>query len=500
MDLSCLQSCSLVQKRAILKVAVELVKADNRIHDREISLLETVQTVLQLPQEEINLIHYMPLSDAVSVIRAMDAAAISAVTDMVNSLMRADSDIDFEENLLYAAVTMSCAPQYRDWSDVISVADLDMDIPDRQIVYLEKDDSRDTHVVLDDRYDNLLISKAFGDIGLSFFYLPDVIGELCRSCGEDRAGTSILLKKSIGYLMPAGRMLSDSSLKEALQALDSNTFFKIVSSRFGLTPDAFPFRAFLMVKVGEGDVLDDEDAQRKTVDFFCLDISADVKHRILSFVSFFGDSKASLPYEGYYRLLLDYFSAEAKINSEICLDGDFNFYLPGIRDRRIAFESSPQARTFYLLLLKFGARGISQPEFTAALNYLRTLDVASYLDGGVFDLQGFLNDLLAGKETWRTLIADTVLIYRALSTKDDRSAHFLSYIISILSHRSSLKTYINKGFDAIHELSDKELYLVRFDKETNAYRVDIDLSMFKIEEHGKEAVPISRSRFWKSLW
>ncbi len=497
-DISLLNECTPVQKRSILKVAIELVKADNKIHSQEIYVLDSLQATLGLSQEDLDLVHYTTLSSAVSIIRQMEEKTVNAVIDVFNSIMRIDSDIDFEENMMFAAVTMSCIMESRNWSTVLSISGLDFDITDKQIVFLEKGFSRDAHLVLDDQYDNLLISKAFGDIGLSLFYLPNVLNDLgLPSNGPEEKFK--LLKKSMSYLMPAGDMIKVNGLRDSLSAFDSNAFFKVVCSRFGQVPDFFPFGAFLLVKIRDSVVLDDDNAMRNTVDFFCLDISTDIKHRILSFVSLFGDKTYLLPYDGYYKLLFDYFSSESKINSEICLDRDFNFTLPSLDGRLVFFESSPQARTFYLLLLSYGASGISQDLFNSAISFFEKLDTSNYTEGGVFDLSSFKNELSLGKEEWKTLILRTIHIYQAISTKDDQQPSFLSYIFSILSHRSSLKTYLNKGFGSIQELSDKDMYYVSFDKETNSYHLDISISMFHIMEDGASPILLSESSFWKQL-
>lgn len=497
MDLSILSTCTPLQKRSVLKIAIEVVKADNKIHSKEISVLDSLQDELGLPQEDLDLVHYTPLSDAVAVVRQMESPQVDAVMSILNSIMRIDSDINFEENLLFAAVTMSCLPDSREWATILSVADLDIEIPEKQIVYLEKHSSEDAHKVLDDKYDNLLISKAFGDIGLSLFYVPNILGDLGLS-EEGPADKFGLLQKSMSFLMPAGDMLKVESLKDSLVSFDSKTFFKVVSSRFGLTHDFFPFDAFLLVKIRGSVVLDDENRIRNTIDFFCLDISADVKHRILSFVSLFGDNTYLLPYEGYYRLLFDYFSSESKLDSEILLDGEFNFILPSLGGKRIPFESSPQARTFYLLLLKYGRNGISQDQFNSAIDYLESIDTTRYTVNGVFDIDAFAVELLSGYDRWRDIIYNTIRIYQNVSTKDEQKANFLSYIVSILSHRSSLKTYLNKGFGSVNELSNKDIYFVSFDKESNSYRVGIGVSMFQIRE-GDVNVPLAESSFWMAL-
>lgn len=498
MNIDSLKSLTPIQKRALLKIAIELVKADNQIHSKEVSVLNELQGGLDLPQEELDLIHYIPLSDAVSVIGQMDGTEVSAVLGIFNSIMRIDSDIDFEENLLYAAVHTSCDPESSRWARILSVPDLDVDLSDRQIVFLEKSYSEGAHRVLDDKYDNLLISKAFGDIGLHLFYLRNVLDDL-GLVGNDPNDRFGLLQQSLGYLMPAGDMIKIEGLRNLLGAFDSEKFFKVVISRFGLSPDVFPFQAFLLIKIRGGVVLDDENAMHHSTDFFCLDISSDVKHRILSFVSLFGDNSYLLPYEGYYRILFDYFSSESKMNSEICLDGDFHFTLRSFGGKHIPFESSPQARTLYLLLLKYGQEGIDQETFRACTVYLRSPEALQFVHEDDFDLDGFLAKLSDGKERWRDVVYDTIRIYRSISTKDERSPRFLSYIASILSHRSTLKTYLNKGFDSVQELSDKQMYHVRFDSETDTYRLGIGLSMFLIEEGGRDPVSLSESRFWQSL-
>ena len=99
MDTSRLRFCTPVQKRSILKIAIELVKADNKIHSKEISVLDDLQESLGLTQEELDLIHYAPLSEAVSVISGMDEQTVNVVMGVFDSIMRIDSDIDFEENL-----------------------------------------------------------------------------------------------------------------------------------------------------------------------------------------------------------------------------------------------------------------------------------------------------------------------------------------------------------------------------------------------------------------
>ena len=500
-SISVLSSCTKVQKRSILKIAMDFVKADNRIHSEEVAFLENLRESLGLSTEEVDLIHYTTLSDAVSVIKGLDEEKVSSVNGNFNSIMRVDSDIDFEENLLYAAVTLSLMKESSSWAEILSIPTPDIDIPERQIVFLEKDYSGETHRFLDDRYDNLLISKAFGDIGLEMFYLPDILRNLGISSDEksDSSGRFSLLSKSLSYLVPTGKISRGGSIPTHYGEMDSSLFFKVVCSRLGLTGEEFPFRTFLMVKVRSGAVLDDESAIRSSSDFFCLDISSDVKHRILSFVSLFDGNRNQIPYEGYYRILFDHFSSEAKLNSEILLDSAYDFTLPSLGGKKIVFKSSPQSRTLYLLLLLYGKDGISQETFEEALRFLRSLDKGKYTEGESFDMESFLEDLLSGEGKWREIIYNTVKIYEALSSKETDRQQFLSYIESILSHRSTLKNYLNKGFMEVDSLANKDMYLVNFDRDTSSYSVGIGLTMFLIQGRKGDWSPLSESPLWRTL-
>lgn len=59
---------------------------------------------------------------------------------------------------------------------------------------------------------------------------------------------------------------------------------------------------------------------RRTVDFLCIDISSEVKKRILAFVSRFDERRDLLSYKGYYKFLYDYLSSEAKITNPISIN------------------------------------------------------------------------------------------------------------------------------------------------------------------------------------
>lgn len=190
---------SATQRRAVMKLAVELVKADDRIHSKEVAVLDKLQSGLGLDQEELDLTHYLSLESAVDCLKNLEEEPTRRIINLFNEIMCSDNDIDFEENLLLSSISMSCDSGSRDWCRILSADAAESEAPEKQIVFLEGQTSEAAHLVLDDKYDNLLISKAFGDIGIEFFYLPDIIREFGQHLeDDDKFG---LLQRSMEYLV-----------------------------------------------------------------------------------------------------------------------------------------------------------------------------------------------------------------------------------------------------------------------------------------------------------
>lgn len=484
------------QRRAVMKLAVELVKADGRIHSKEVAVLDELQSMLGLEQEELDLIHYLSLENAVECLNDLDEDSTERVTGLFKDIMCSDNDIDFEENLLLSSISMSCGIGSRDWCRILSTSAPESEVPEKQIVFLESKVSEAAHLVLDDKYDNLLISKAFGDIGIEFFYLPDIVREFVKHLeDDDRSG---LFQRSMEYLVPAGDKIKLNHLKESLATLDTGTFYHLILSRFNIAPERIPYPAFLLTKIRDSHILDDSDTMRRTVDFLCINLSSEVKKRILAFVSRFDERRDLLSYKGYYRFLYDYLSSEAKTANPITINAKGDFILES--GDIIRFKSAPQAKTLYLLLLSRGGKGISQADFNKAVSFLKALDINEYLTtSGDFDFPRF-NEYLAGKaDEYAHLILDTITIYSTLSTKDCRKKNYLEYIQSILQHRSSLKTYINTGFASARKLANPELFMVRFDIEALTYSIPASPSLFTSSLEGSSTVPMTDSPLWKAI-
>ena len=476
-----------LNKLAVLRIAVDLVKADSRIHGDEISLLASLQEKFALSQDDLDRIHYITLQQAVSSLKELDVFSAEQVVRILEDIMCADNEIDYEENILLTAVFMSISPRSREWCDVLSVSNVMDETSLRQVLYLESSPCPEAHELFSDKYDKLLITKSFNDMGLDFFYLPDVLKE-----NPDTLNSTVnLLRQAMRYLVPSGNGRIDDV---DVTSFSSEGFFYFLLSRYRIELKSLRSQSFLLFKVRDSYSLDDDNNLTKGVDFFVIDMSSDVKSRIYSFISRFDQKSNQIPYEGCYKILCDYLSSASKNVSRILVDESYGFSLMDSNRTRIIFESSPQTRAFYLLLLRYGASGVSQDTFEEALRMLRDLP-----DTEDFCMSDFLSRMVSMRTDASVLIYNAYVIYSVVSGKETSSRKFLGYIESIFRNRSSLKNYANKGFSELEKLADVDMFSISFDASAKTYSIAAGLQSFRICSMSVSEAPLDKADFWLRL-
>lgn len=476
-----------MQKRAVMKIAVDLAKADKQIHADEVTLLNDYRRELGLADDELQMIHYLSLQECVEVLSVLDAEVKSLLIAKFEKIVEVDVDIDPRERILLATIRMALTDDSRKWTRVFSVIGVEAECSSSQIVYLERKPCPGSSKVLNDPFNNLLLSKALNDVGLQLFYLPKVKQKLDVE----------LLRGSMEYILPSGKAVNSENLTDSLNEITSVTLFNAFCSTFRLSPGMVGFDAFLMMKLQESEVLNDEGNMLRSMDFICIDVADEIKDRVTRFVTELDAPARKLSYDGYYRLLYDHLMASSAVKSSVRIDFKGDFYLSDAQNQKLTFESSPQSKTFYLLLLRYGVSGVAQSVFEAALEYLET--VKSSLADTPWNYETFQNGLDRADGEHVGLIRRIISIYDYLSTKDPANEGFLNYIINIIRHRSTLKNYINNGFRSAAHLADKDSYYVQFNQESKSYVVPVDISLFSIEEDFGKTVSLIDCRLWRTL-
>ena len=476
-----------VQKRAVFKLAVDLAKADKQIHGNEVSLLNSLQYSLDLAQDELDMIHYMSLQESIFALQSLGQCERESVVACLEGMVGVDVDVDRREQLLYGSIKMALTGESASWVTIVSVNSVEAECSSEQIVYLEKSRCESARQILDDRFENLLISKALSDVGLQLFYLPQIKQKI------DIA----LLQRSMSYILPSSELADSVNIEDALQKTSSVAFFNAFCTAYHMSPGRVEFDAFLALKVQESEILNDDGRLSRSVDFLCIDVTSEIKRRITHFVTQIEAPSSMLSYDGYYRLLYDHLSSATSVVSSVAIDLKYDFYLKDINNHKLKFDSAPQAKTLYLLLLRYGASGVNQECFERAIEKLDK--IKDKISPEQWDLNSYKQTLLDEGTDCATLIYNLLTIYSAVSTKDSTESSFLNYISTILRQRSALKNYINHGFASVQYLQNKESYWINYDKQNRSYYLAVDKSLFFIEELGSGFVRFSESKLWKSL-
>lgn len=476
-----------VQKRAVMKLAVDLAKADRQIHGDEVTLLNSYQQQLGLDDGELEMIHYLSLQECMEVLVVLPQSVKDLVIKSFEDIVQVDVDIDRSEKLLLSAIRMALSDNTLQWSKILSVTGVEVECSSSQIIYLEKRFCKSSRDVLDEPFNNMLLTKSLNEAGLDLFYLPKVKSELDMD----------LLCRSMDYILPSGVRPVSDDMAQSLDRVTSVSMFGAFCSAFRLSPGLVDFDAFLLLKVQEGGLLNDEGVLSRSMDFICMDVSNDIKSRVSHFVGLMDSPARNLSYDGYYRLLYDHITSSSSVVSSIRIDRQGDFHLADLGNQKLLFESAPQSKTLYLLLLRYGSRGISQSLFQEVLAFLE--EAKDGVNAGGWNYGAVMSRISAESDECRNLILNIMTIYSQISTKDPLNHGFINYMITIVKQRSALKNYVNNGFRSARHLSDKESYSIIFDQDTKSYMLTVDLSLFSIEESDGQYVPLSQSALWKSL-
>lgn len=477
------------QKRALFKIAMDLVKIDKQIHGNEVLALKQLQKQLNINQEEIDLAHYVTLAQAIECLKLLSTENRTNVIFILNKIIGADNDIDKRENLLLSAIQMALDENHKHYSTIISSMDCFAEMANNQIIYLESKTCTNARTILDNPYEFMLLSKILSETGIQFFYLPEIIKQLSRIKNSSESQLEILCK-SLEYIIPFGTSTDLEQIQKSIESIDIHTFSQFICTHYQVYP---PYSANLMITIQDGTVLDDDAQSHRCMDYLCIDVTQDIKQRLLTFIQLLDHPHFSISYQGYYKTLINYLSIERKINSAILITKQGDLRLIDISNKELTFTSAPQSKSLYVLLIKYGKNGISHTTWQDAKDRISKLMQTTWnLD------EEIKRHLLAYRTNGGYLIYNLLTIYRYFSHRDTDCNRLLAYIRSIVAHKSSLKNYINTALDDFKGLANKEQYMVCYRAEDHSYYTWITAKTLYLETSGGN-IPITESALWKSL-
>ena len=228
-------------KTAIAKVFSDLIQSDGIVNQGEIRYLHQAFKSLRIENSHLKKSVGLTLAEAVATLRTCGPAEKTAIRQHIERLSGADGNVDPNETLLIAALTLSIgavvteAPTLK--ADLISIPGLSFDTRDT-VIYVESAVDRKTHRAIAAEYDELC--QLLEQHGMKFFYLPAFMKSL--------SGNVRSLKQTLQYLEP---LLSDEQMQLIVHdmkhidtpMLSKEIFLNHLNSRgFHLEQPAFLFK------------------------------------------------------------------------------------------------------------------------------------------------------------------------------------------------------------------------------------------------------------------
>lgn len=94
----------IITKKAVTKVLLDIVNADNRITVGEVKYFEQLQKALDISKTEIEEAKYMSVIGCLSILRETTDGQKHALAYMMLEMIRADGEIDNEEMKVFVVV------------------------------------------------------------------------------------------------------------------------------------------------------------------------------------------------------------------------------------------------------------------------------------------------------------------------------------------------------------------------------------------------------------
>lgn len=425
---------------SILKLVIDLIKVDNKLHQKEISWIESLTTHFQFTNEELQQAHEISLSDAIATLKLLDIDEREKILNLFREIIVADNNIDTNERILHAAIQLALQGNSLDKTQIITVEAQNFDNYDHQLIYLEHRDCPHITDAISQSYK--AISRQLRSCDIDFFFYPHIVGQYTQSHS---------------YINPAFNLLfpnfSQNESRNVLAESNTQDFCSHIHKMMGKDVELPQFEAFFILKIQSS-----HSADNHTVDFLCLQCDANPRETIDRLIECIDiePQHNDIPYKGCYRTFFEMLSEKSKCEYDILLEGDLYYIVHGSQKIALEIRGAERKTLFALFLL--------HPD-------------------------GICNDTFATLSTQTSLGKDIVAIYRYFAKEKNyeticnalEAGKEPSVICNLrdIAKRNSHIGYIKKAFTAIPSLKNPQLYYPQNIK--GAYRYEIGLSSDKIK-------------------
>lgn len=308
-----------IERAAITRVLIDLIKADKVIDSREMDLYRELKTKFSITRHDEVESYGITMSKAVQIIKEMDSSIISDLLGTFENMTISDGFCAREEALLMLMLHFCLGEENLD-CDVISTIIEESWFDERQVLYVESHHAKEINFAISSNHRS--ISRELKLCGLDFVYLPQVVHHYITTPRD-------LLNEVVTMLSPS---LSENAIAELLTKIKlfkTDTFcVEQLHRKLGFVElsDTSPA---LMFRIGQSRVKDSIytnflrieltpdvlDIVQKLVDTF---LSYNGSDRII--VSHKKDEKGSFLYNGFYRQIFEILLLQKAINCHLLID------------------------------------------------------------------------------------------------------------------------------------------------------------------------------------
>ena len=443
---------------AILRLAIDMIKTDNKIHCEEISWVIQLSKQYKYSQEEIQAVHNITFRNAIETIRQLDTASRNEIIDSLREIVSVDNNIDTNERILLTAILMSLHEDSCQKVQIITADARCFENFDKQLIYLNQRECNDIIQTIGNNYTS--ISRQLKHCDIEFFFFPHIIHKLSAS--------PAYIKQAIELLLPTFSQIEQSELGR----YTTSDYCAYIRKIMGEDAEPFKFDAFVMIKIQSSHHYDNH-----TVDFLCIDCTHNPLDSINRFIDHMDMDIAfdTLPFHGCYRTLLDMISQESKLNYNLLLEDDI-FYLYD-NHKKIALDiRGTERKTLFTLFLLYGREGINNHTFAQ-------LDCNSQLGQDAITIYRYF----ANEKNYR-------LIESALNSENEPSV-----IVNLrdITKRISHIGFIKKAFSSVASLKSPENYYPVKVKGEHTYNISLPLDKIRVRRYRDDDTEPLNIHFFK---
>lgn len=348
-----------LEKTAIVRIFVDLIKADRIIDTGEIVFYEEMRRKYGFTKDNEVAAMSMRFSKAIAILRESEKEIRDAILSDCADATVSDGFCAHSEALLLITLKRALGDDNSDEVNVVSIPKKNFSADDSTVLYVESLFNANINQQIIENYRS--VYKEFLFSGFHFVYIPNVIRHY-------RETEKSMFKRMISFLAPSFSDEGLDNVVDNLLTMSTESFCKdILCNRLGIEK-LREVNPSILIKIGCNQVDDVEYSN-----FLCIEVDYDFVTFVNKFVDEFSSMLSSdaltVPvgkeaddqyfYYGFYKQLLDIYLVRRNIRSRIVIDPcKEEIIFPDI-DQKLSGLTRKEKAMYVLFLILMEDKGFS---------------------------------------------------------------------------------------------------------------------------------------------